>query len=337
MRTLPRAAAALALLSALTVSGLAAAPAQAAPAASATQATVATSTVAAASKTRITTQPKSVGIRGTQKATFKVKAVGSKLRYQWYVKAPGKKSFKAIKGATKASYTTPKQANKTRSSQYRVVVAGSRGKVTSKSATLKVKAWAKPAFSSTALRKVQYKKGVRFEIRGKNFAGAEVIPQYYEGWDESSLRLVSRSSTRIVLEVTKSGGTNLNALMVKNPAGRAEVDIDLLAKWSSERHQVALAKVREFVANHPRYRSSARGAQIEGVLSVIRGNTGLWKPLDEEASDYLSAAEMYMFYQECRWDYPGDSFWMEAELNARDDLDEAYSDVAYWVKYYPKG
>lgn len=339
MRTLPRAASALGLAAALALIGLGAAPAQASIGANsvAAHSAVAKVAVTAAAKTKITAQPKSASIRGTARATFKVKASGTKLRYQWYVKAPGKTSYKAIKGAKKSTYTTPKQSNKTLTSRYRVVVAGARGKVTSKPATLKVTAWAKPAFTSTTMRKVEYKKGVRFEIAGKNFSGADVIPQYYEGWDESSLRVVSRSSTKIVLEVAKTGSMNLNALTVKNPAGRAEVEIDLLAKWTSERHQVALAKVREFVTDHPRYLSSARGSQIAGVLSVIRGNTGLWRPLDEDASKYLSAAETYMFYQECRWDYPGDSFWMERELDARDDLDEAYAGTKYWVKYYPKG
>ncbi len=94
---------------------------------------------AKAKKTRITAQPKSATISryGTKTSvTLKVKASGTKLKYTWQAR-PASGSWKTIKGATKSSYKAAAAtwANGTR---FRVKVKGSKGTVTSKTATLTV-------------------------------------------------------------------------------------------------------------------------------------------------------------------------------------------------------
>lgn len=94
---------------------------------------------AAAKKTAITTQPKSATISryGTRTSTtLTVKASGTKLKYTWQYRTSSG-SWKTIKGATKSSYkaTAGSWANGT---GFRVKVAGSKGTVTSKTATLTV-------------------------------------------------------------------------------------------------------------------------------------------------------------------------------------------------------
>jgi glycosyl hydrolase family 25 len=130
VRALAAAATTFALTGTL-LSGVTAAPAQAGP--------LLALPAAAAKKTAITSQPTSATISRygtTTSATLKVKASGTKLTYAWqYRTASG--SWKSIKKATKSSYraTAGSWANGTR---FRVKVKGSKGTVTSKTATLTV-------------------------------------------------------------------------------------------------------------------------------------------------------------------------------------------------------
>ncbi len=102
--------------------------------------TAAVKKVPKAKKTTIATQPKSVTINrygsGTS-ATLKVKANGTKLTYAWQSRAASG-PWKSIGKATKSSYkaTSSIWASGTR---FRVKVKGSRGSVTSKTATLTVR------------------------------------------------------------------------------------------------------------------------------------------------------------------------------------------------------
>lgn len=131
-RTLGGATLTLALTGGL-LTAVSAGPANAAPLPSAKAA-------AKAKKTTITTQPKSATINrygtGTS-VTLKVKASGTKLKYAWQSR-PASGSWKSIKKATKSSYkvTSSTWANGTK---FRVKVSGSKGAVTSKTATLTVR------------------------------------------------------------------------------------------------------------------------------------------------------------------------------------------------------
>ena len=70
-------------------------------------------------------------------ATFAVKAKGTKTTYQWYVRKPGSSRYVAVKGARSATYRVRTYA-KLDGARYRVVVKGSKGRVTSRSALLTV-------------------------------------------------------------------------------------------------------------------------------------------------------------------------------------------------------
>jgi len=101
------------------------------------------------SRPAIVTQPVRTYVARGGTATFRVSAKGSGLKYQWYrnyqpfargLSAGGssyKPVWRAIDGATRSSYSVS-GAIRFHSSQYRVVVSNSAGKVTSSSATLLV-------------------------------------------------------------------------------------------------------------------------------------------------------------------------------------------------------
>lgn len=196
----------------------------------------ATLTVKAYKSTAITGQPANASIRGTSTATFRVKAAGEGLRYQWDVKAPGKSAFSAIKGATKSSYTTPKQANKTATSQYRVRVSGKAGSKTSRAATLKVTAWAKPALSSTKAVRAATNSSGKIEVRGRNFAGATItVKNELEG--AATLKLVARTDTVLTFATTSKEYVGLESVTIKNPASSVQATVLLMSKASVAGHQ----------------------------------------------------------------------------------------------------
>lgn len=129
-RTFLRPALAVAVGSALAL-GLTAAPAASAPAVASV---VVTAKVTA---TRITAQPKAASVVVGRTATFAVKAKGTKRTYQWYVRKPGTSRYVAVKGAKAPTYRV-KTSARLDGARYRVVVKGSKGKVTSRSALLTV-------------------------------------------------------------------------------------------------------------------------------------------------------------------------------------------------------
>ena len=79
-----------------------------------------------------------IGVYGVRtKVTFVVKAVGRKLTYAWQHRAGKTGKWKAIKGAKSAKYTARARDWRT-GTQFRVIVTGTQGRVTSKVATLTV-------------------------------------------------------------------------------------------------------------------------------------------------------------------------------------------------------
>ena len=86
----------------------------------------------------IKTQPKSVTVKAGKKAAFKVKATGTGLKYQWYVKKTGAKKWTAVKKAVKATYKV-KVTKKMNGWKYRCKVYNTGGYVYTKTVKLKVK------------------------------------------------------------------------------------------------------------------------------------------------------------------------------------------------------
>ena len=92
-----------------------------------------------AAKPKITKQPRSVTVRAGKAATFSVKATGAPgVTYTWQVKKP-RGGWATVKGASSSSLRVVAKAS-LNGAKYRVVVKNAAGKVTSKSATLKVTA-----------------------------------------------------------------------------------------------------------------------------------------------------------------------------------------------------
>lgn len=116
---------------------MALAPATASPIAPTVTTTVAASTTV--HKAKITSAPKSETVAKGKTHRFKVRATGSKLKYQWQVKKPSShKWVKATGSAAKTKTYKIKAAASLNGAKYRVIVSNSRNKLTSKSATLTV-------------------------------------------------------------------------------------------------------------------------------------------------------------------------------------------------------
>ena len=87
---------------------------------------------------KITTQPKAVSVKAGKKVTFKIKAGGEGLQYQWYYQKPKTTKWVKISGATKATYSFT--AKKTKNGyKYRCKVTNAAGSATSKAVKLTVK------------------------------------------------------------------------------------------------------------------------------------------------------------------------------------------------------
>ena len=87
---------------------------------------------------KITAQPKKASVKAGKKVTFKVKASGYDLTYQWYYQKPGAKKWVKIKNAVKPSYSF-KAARSKNGYKYRCYVTNPAGTVKSKTAKLTVK------------------------------------------------------------------------------------------------------------------------------------------------------------------------------------------------------
>ena len=87
---------------------------------------------------KITSQPKSVSVRVGKKVTFRVKATGDALKYQWYLQKPGTKKWTKVKSAAKAVLTF-KATKKMNGYKYRCRVYNKTASVYSKTVKLKIK------------------------------------------------------------------------------------------------------------------------------------------------------------------------------------------------------
>jgi hypothetical protein len=119
------------------------APVALAPANASPTAVTATSTIvvptAIVAKAKITTGPKSATVANGKTHSFKVKATGKKLKYQWQVKKPTSKKWVKVTGSS--ARTTALKVKATTSlngAQYRIIVSNPRVKIASKSAKLTV-------------------------------------------------------------------------------------------------------------------------------------------------------------------------------------------------------
>lgn len=90
-------------------------------------------------KPSIKTQPKSASVKAGKKVTFKVKALGKNLKYQWYYRTSSAGTWKKVSSGGRSATLSFKVKSKQNGYQYRCLVKNSAGKVYSKAATLKVK------------------------------------------------------------------------------------------------------------------------------------------------------------------------------------------------------
>ena len=91
------------------------------------------------SKPVIKTQPKDVTARAGKKVTFKLKARGEELKYQWYYRTSPTVKWKKVSSDGKSATLTFKVKAKQNGYQYRCLVKNAAGKVYSKTVSLKVK------------------------------------------------------------------------------------------------------------------------------------------------------------------------------------------------------
>ena len=119
----------------------------------------ATCTVTVHAQTVITTQPRSQTVTKGKTAAFAVEATGDNLTYQWQQSTDNGSTWSAIDGANAASYTIQNAATGLSGSQYRCVVTGAGGSVTSAAATLTVTrpsgGSSQPSSSQQAIDKIE--------------------------------------------------------------------------------------------------------------------------------------------------------------------------------------
>lgn len=150
------------------------------PAATASVSTAATPAIVLSAakkttKTKITSHPRSAKTSRfgtTTKATFAVKAKGTKLRYKWQQHSASSKKWKTISGAKSAKYTA-KASSWPSGTRFRVIVTGKRGKATSKSAKLTV---LKP--TATPARDAQAAFGLTGLTQGVDLSSWQYLPSY---------------------------------------------------------------------------------------------------------------------------------------------------------------
>ena len=87
---------------------------------------------------KISSQPGNACVKAGKTVTFKVKASGGKLKYQWYYQKPGSGKWVEIVNATKASYSLTAKAGKN-GYRYRCTVENKAGSVCTRAAKLTVK------------------------------------------------------------------------------------------------------------------------------------------------------------------------------------------------------
>ena len=90
--------------------------------------------------TAITTHPENQTVTAGNTATFKITATGDELTYQWEQSTDNGSTWMDISGATTDTYTTAATTAEMNGYQYRCVVTGKDGEVTSDAATLTVTA-----------------------------------------------------------------------------------------------------------------------------------------------------------------------------------------------------
>ncbi len=95
-------------------------------------------TLTVVTKPKITTQPKAANVKAGKKVTFKVKASGYDLKYQWYYQKPGTSKWVKMSGKTKATLSF--KAGKSKNGyKYRCLVKNEAGKTYTKTVKLTVK------------------------------------------------------------------------------------------------------------------------------------------------------------------------------------------------------
>ena len=77
-------------------------------------------------------------MKAGKKVTFKIKASGASLKYQWYYQKKGTTKWVKIAGATKSTYSFTAKKSKN-GYNYRCTVTNAAGSVTSKAVKLTVK------------------------------------------------------------------------------------------------------------------------------------------------------------------------------------------------------
>jgi len=186
-------------------------PAAAAPS---TSGVVVQQAQAHAVRTKVIAQPKAKTVVSGKKATFAVKAKGSKLHYQWYVRKPGSKHYAKVPSATKRTYTLTTRRYLD-GARYRVAVAGAHGKVTSKSAPLTVVV--KPKVTSSTAT-VEGRAGDVVSIKVKA-VGHQLTYRWQISSDGERWTSLAGSSSVLHLRVHSSMNMSYVRAVVSNKAG----------------------------------------------------------------------------------------------------------------------
>lgn len=265
-----------------------------------------------AAKPRVTMAPSATKVKVGQTATFKIKASGSGLKYQWYVKTAGATSYKKVAKATRSSLSVTKAKASAHGNRYRVVVTNRAGRVTSASAKLSVSKWVKPVLATATWARVEHKKGATVVVRGKNFADAKVtLTQTRSEFrqPENSLKLIARTNTSLTFQVTRSTvwtsenfGLPFDYYKVKisNPAGYAKTGVWQFLRRSEAAHQKTVDRAEKTWGDGSYYTDTYLRPKMQFALSVLKsGNPERWGIVDGLASDVVTLGWEHQELRHC--------------------------------------
>ena len=167
-------------------------------------------------KPRITAQPKAATVKLNKKATFKVVAGGTDLKYQWYYSTNNGTSWKKYSGKTSATLKV-KGTAKTNGYLYRCKVTNDKGSVTSKAAKLTVSGVKPKITAQPKAVSVKSGKTAKFTVVA---AGTGLKYQWYSSKDGKTwTKMSGKTKATLSVKASKANKGYSYRCVVKNTKG----------------------------------------------------------------------------------------------------------------------
>ena len=233
---------------------------------------------------KITTQPKAVSVKASEKATFKVVAEGTELSYQWQVKV-GSNDWTDLSGKTKATLTLTATASMD-GNKYRCVVSNLLGE--KKSSEVKLTILAKPTISTQpADAVVNEGKTASFKVKA---SGGELKYQWYyqEYGTNIWTKIKGATSATYKFKATRDLNKYKYRCRVKNSAGTTYTNA---AKLTVHKKAAISTQPKDKTVKAGKtvtFKVKASGYQVKYQWYYRTSSKGAWKAVPNEWSKSLT-------------------------------------------------